>query len=121
MAYNTPSTLLGKLYDSFTYSEELNECEMLKSDKQSHVTPNLHDFFALIFTRKHQSVRGNSIAVFTKIKSTQVFTFNHGTLQEEKKFWSPKRRYFLVKLIFFVETMHVLKKTTVIREHKVYK
>lgn len=55
MAYNTPSTLLGKLYDSFTYSEELNECEMLKSDKQSHVTPNLHDFFALIFTRKHQS------------------------------------------------------------------
>lgn len=51
MAYNTPNTLLGKLYDSFTYSEELNECEMLKSDKQSHVTPNLHDFFALIFTR----------------------------------------------------------------------
>lgn len=51
MAYDTPSTLLGKLYDSFTYSEELNECEMLKSDKQSHVTPNLHDFFALIFTR----------------------------------------------------------------------
>ena len=51
MAYNTPSTLLGKLYDSFIHSEELNECEMLKSDKQSHVTPNLHDFFALIFTR----------------------------------------------------------------------
>ena len=45
MAYNTPNTLLDKLYDSFTYSEELNECEMLKSDKQSHVTPNLHDFF----------------------------------------------------------------------------
>lgn len=98
MAYNTPNTLLGKLYDSFTYSEELNECEMLKSDKQSHVTPNLHDFFALIFTRKHQSVRGNSIAVFTKIKSTQVFTFNHGTLQEEKSFDRPRGGIFLLSL-----------------------
>ena len=28
---------------------------------------------------------------------------------------------FPIKLIFFVETMHVLKKTAVIREHKVHK